>query len=190
MLGTNSLGKACKLFYHNQWNSSSWTDVPDIGTLIRLFKDPVSNKSRIENQSLSIRFSFGRAKSGMEFKDQADFEEYTEIIDGAGDCLLYSKNKYACSPYIRRFGATKRNKNWGKPTQITKLISNLYTTSGCKLHFGFMREHSHSFFRIISANIAHYKDASPFHPFVEDPSNIPSDTIIDEHLLSVFIASF
>ena len=71
----------------------------------------MSNKSRIENQSLSIRFSFGRAKSGMEFKDQTDFDEYTEVIDGVGDCLLYSKNKDACSPYVRRFGATNRNKN-------------------------------------------------------------------------------
>ena len=46
------------------------------------------------------------------------------------------------------------------------------------------------FFRIIAANIAHPKDVSPLLPFVEDASSIPSDDIIDEHLLTVFVTSF
>ena len=150
----------------------------------------MSNKIRIESCSLVIRLSFGCAKMGMEFKSQDEIDEYTTILEGAGECLLYSHNKDSCSPYVRRFGSTKRNKNWSKPTQITKLISNMYQSDGCMMHYAFLREHSNSFFRIISASIAHLKDASPFIPFVEDPSSVPSDAIIDEHLLSVFVSSF
>ena len=38
--------------------------------------------------------------------------------------------------------------------------------------------------------IAYCKEASPFLPFVEDPTITPSDEIIDQHLLAVFVASF
>ena len=189
-LESKSLGPRCKLFCQRQWNSASWTEIQDTDTFVRLLVDQMAVKARMNKDVLSIRFAFGRAKQGLEFKDRDEFEEYTKVFGGESESLLFSKNKDATSPYIRRFGDAKRSKNWAQPTQITTFITNLYINHECKLYYGFMREHANAFFRIISANVAHKKDASPFKPFIEDPTSLPSDIIIDQHLLSVYVASF
>ena len=116
---------------------TSWLDISDTETLVCLLKDQMSDKSHIENDSLSIRISFGCAKSGMEFVDQDNFDEYTEIKEGVGDHHIFSESKDKCSPYVQRFGSTKINNNWSKPIQITKLVSSPYTSEGCKLHYDF-----------------------------------------------------
>ena len=179
LLERKSLGPRCKLFCQRQWNSASWTEIQDTDTFVRLLVDQMAVKARMNKDVLSIRFAFGRAKQGLEFKDVDEFEEYTQVFRGESESLLFSKNKDATSPYIRRFGDAKRSKNWAQPTQITTFITNLYINHECKLYYGFMREHANAFFRIISANVAHKKDASPFKPFIEDPASLPSDIIID-----------
>ena len=72
-------------------------------------------KARMNQDVLSIRFAFGRAKQGLEFKDVDEFKEYTQVFGGESESLLFSKNKDATSPYIRRFGDAKRSKNWAQP---------------------------------------------------------------------------
>ena len=54
----------------------------------------------------------------------------------------------------------------------------------------FLREHVNTFYRIIDANIAHCKEASPFLPFIEDLTTTPSDALIDQRLLAVLVATF
>ena len=47
-----------------------------------------------------------------------------------------------------------------------------------------------NFYRIVSANLAHKKEESPFLKYIENTPVPPPDSLIDEHLLSVFVASF
>ena len=91
---------------------------------------------------------------------------------------------------MRRFGDRKRSKNWHQPTQISTLIRTMYLDVSCKLYYGFLQEYSTSFFRIISANVAHKKESSPFQSFIDDPTSSPSDLLIDQYLLVVFVAFF
>ena len=111
-----SLGPRCKLFCQRQWNSSSWTEIPDTESLVRLLKEQMTVKARVNNGVLSIRLAFGRAKQGQQFADNDAFNDYTHIFEGESESLLFSKDKNACSPYVRRFGNKKRSKNWSQPT--------------------------------------------------------------------------
>ena len=93
------------------------------------------------------------------------------------------------SPSVRRFGSTKRDANWNKPTKIAEMISTLYKTTSSKLYYGFLKEHGDSFFRIISANLSIHKEASPFLPSLKDTSIPLSEDIVDENLLAVYVCS-
>lgn len=190
LVESKSLGPRCKLFYQRQWNSSFWTIIPGTETLVMLLKEHMTVKARVNNSVLSIRFTFDRANQEQQFADIHAFNDYINIFEGENESLLFSKDKNACPPYVMRFGNKKRSKNWSKPTQIATLIRTMYLAADCKLYYGFLREHSNSFFQIILANVAHLKESSPFKPFIDDPTYIPSDIIINKRPLSVFVASF
>ena len=89
----------------------------------------MENKSRTKNNILQMRFSFGRAKAGLEFKSLSKFDDYTDGLDG--DANLYSQNELPSSPYVRTYGSVKRDANWNKPARITELISTLYKSPEC-----------------------------------------------------------
>jgi len=67
--------------------------------------------TKVKNGVLSIRLAFGRTKQGQAFMDMDTFDEYTKIFTGESESLLFSKDKNACSPYVRRFSGVKRSKN-------------------------------------------------------------------------------
>ena len=147
-------------------------------------------KTRVNIGFLSVRLAFGRANQGQEFEDGNTFDEYTKVFAGERESYLIIEEKNAASPYVRRFGDRKRSKNSHQPTQIRTLIRTMYLDVSCKLYYRFLQEHSTSFFHIISENVAHKRESSPFQPFIDDPTSSPSDLLIDQHLLAVFVASF
>ena len=64
------------------------------------------------------------------------------------------------------------------------MVEAFYKTEGCKLYYGFLKEHMNPMVRIISADIAARGKLSAFAPALEDPvSNMLSNEVIDEHLL-------
>ena len=182
-----SLESKCKLFLQRQWNSSSWTEIPNADVLHRILLEQMDTKVRVKNSILHMRFSFGRAKSGLAFASQDDVDDYTDEL--LGNAITFSQDEVPSSPYVRRFGSIKRDSNWNKLSKIMDLIITLYKTTTSKLYYGFLKEHGNSFFRIISANISINKDASPFLPALNDTKTPLSEDIIDEHLLAVYIRS-
>ena len=146
----------------------------------------MATKSRVKEGAVSIKFSFGRAKAGMEFKDRDAYEDY--IAPLVEEAHSFSLDAVPSSPYIRRVGAAKRTDTWNKPQQIIEFINGLYKSPSSKLHHGFLKEHSNSFFRIISASLSIHKDNSYFLPFLTNTStDTPTGKDIDKHLLSVYV---
>ena len=187
-LNKKSLGRKCKLFVQKQWNSSSWTEVATTEMFLRTVREQMMTKARLKNKSVQIRFSFGRAKAGLEFKDDQEFDGYT--CKDFGDGLQFSQNEDPVSPFVRQVGSVKRDACWNKPARISELIVSLYKNNACKLYHGFLKEHGNSFFRIISADLSIRKDASFFLPSLNDPTNHTfTDELIDTHLLATFIRS-
>ena len=144
-------------------------------------------KQRIQKGRLQMRLSFGHAKAGMSFESQADFDEYVDTT--LGKAISFSLDATSSSPYVRRFGSVKRDDNWNKPARIMDLLSSIYKDKSSKLYYGFLNEHSHSFFRIISANLSIHKEASVFLPSLNDSTIQLDEKIIDEHLLMVYTRS-
>ena len=58
---TTSLGPKCKLFCQKQWNSSSWTEITDTSMFHKMLKEQMSTNSRVKDECLIVRLSFGRA---------------------------------------------------------------------------------------------------------------------------------
>ena len=92
-------------------------------------------RSRVIDGILHMHCSFGRAKHGMEFKDEEEFDEYVSPI--LGDAISYSLDVAPSSPYVRKVGIVKREDTWNKPHRIMELITNHYKATSSKLHFGF-----------------------------------------------------
>ena len=148
----------------------------------------METKSRVKNGIIEIRLSFGRAKAGQEYQLDRDLHDY--VCSDFGEGVKFSQSGAPASPYIRKVGKVKRDDCWNKPAHITNFIDSLYVTPSSKLHYGFLKEHGNSFFRIISANLSVHKDNSVFLHSLNDPDNNPLDeSIITKDLLSVFIRS-
>ena len=183
-----TLGPRCKLFIQKQYNSSSWTEIPSTIMLVRTILEQMETKGRVKNGRMLTRFSFGRSKAGLEFGSVREVNDY--VCDDFGEYVKFSQNETPASPYVRKVGKVKRDSNWNKPARITELIANLYSSQTSKLHYGFLKEHGNSFFRIISANLSMHLDNSVFLPALNDPDNHPiSDEIITQDVLEVFIRS-
>ena len=114
------LGPKCKLFMHKQWNTSSWMEIPSTEMFLRTLREQMDIRSRVHNNALYIRFSFGKAKAGQEFKDEREVHDYTCQDFGTG--MQYSQNEIPASPYIRQVGAVKRDKCWNKLARIAELV--------------------------------------------------------------------
>lgn len=73
----------------------------------------------------------------MPFQQGIDeFEDYKLLIDIAGDSLWFSQDREGVLPYVRRYGQKWAN-HLSKPAQITKIISNMYFSDGCNMHYSF-----------------------------------------------------
>ena len=62
-------------------------------------------KSRVKNSVLYIRFSFGKAKAGLEFKSDREMDNY--LCQDFGDELAFSQNVIPARPFVRQVGAVK-----------------------------------------------------------------------------------
>ena len=131
-----------------------------------------------------MRLLFGHAKAGMSFESQADFDEYVDAT--LGKAISFSLDAHLSSPYVYWYGSVKHDDNWNKPARIVDLLSSIYKNKFSKLYYGFLKEHPHLFFRIISANVFIHKEASVFLPSLNDSTIQLDNNIIDEHLLIVF----
>ena len=87
-LKTKSLGSKCKLFCRKQFNPCSWTEVMDTNMFHIFLKDQMQTKSRVKDGMLDVRLSFGRSKSGMEFIDLGELEDYVKE-----DAIRFEKMK-------------------------------------------------------------------------------------------------
>ena len=135
-----------------------------------------------------MRISFGREKAGQEFTTDREINDY--VCKDFGDGFKFSQSGDPVSPYIRKVGKVKRDECWNKPARIAELVSSLYSNTTSKLHFGFLKEHGNSFYRIVAANVSVHKDNSVFLPTLNDPENHPlSNEIITKDILSIFIRS-
>ena len=66
-------------------------EVKDTDTLVRLVMDQMLQTKRInQGKELMVRFAFGWAKSGFEFEDVDEYEEYMDLE--AGTAILFSQN--------------------------------------------------------------------------------------------------
>ena len=182
-----SLGRRCKLFVQKQWNLSSWLEVPNTEVFIRLLKEQMCTKSRVTDNTVHIRFSFGRAKAGLEFVTEEDFHGYCCADFGEG--IHFSQSEVPASPIVRQVGAVKRDECWNKPARVADLVAGLYKNEKGKLYHGFLKEHGNSFFKIISADLSIRKDTSAFLPFLNDPTKPITNEFIDNSLLPIFIRS-
>ena len=148
----------------------------------------MATRSRVKDGILGMHFSFGRAKHGMEFKDQLEFEDYIDPL--LGNSVSYSLDAVPSSPFIRKVGAVRREETWNKPQRIMQIIANHYRSTSSKLHYGFLKEHADSFFRIISANLQIHKEESVFLPLLnETGDDVLDDDVLDEHLLQIYYNS-
>ena len=77
-LDKKSIGPKCKLFIQKQWNLSSWTELSSTDAFHCNLIEQMANKSRVQNGKLQMRLSFGRAKAGMEFQSQSEFDDYVD----------------------------------------------------------------------------------------------------------------
>ena len=71
-LKKRSLDKKCKLYVQNQHNSSTWTEIPTTDVFLQTVQEQISNKSRVKNNTVKIRFLFGRPEVGLKFKDNKE----------------------------------------------------------------------------------------------------------------------
>ena len=78
-----SLGSKCELFCPKKWNSSSWTDANTTQVFHSILKEHMVLKSRVKDGKASIRFIFGRSKTGMEFESFGEFESCINKDDGS-----------------------------------------------------------------------------------------------------------
>ena len=187
-ISKKSLGPKCKLFFQKLWNSSAWMEITSTEMLHNVIKDQIMTKGRVKNGALQMRISFGRAKGGQEFTTDRDMHDY--VCVDFGDGVKFSQSGEATSPYIRKVGKVKRDECWNKPARIAELISTLYSSAASKLHFGFLKEHGNSFYRIIAANLSIHKDNSVFLAALNDPDNNKlDDEVITRDILSVFVRS-
>ena len=184
-LKTKILGSKCKLFCRKQFNSCSWSEIMDTNIFHKYLKDQMQTKSRVKDGMLDVRLSFGRSKSGMEFIDLGELEDYVKE-----DAIHFEKNEEPTSPFVRKIGAIKRDDHWKNPARVMELINDLFRDEGCKLHYGFLQEHGLSFCRIVNADISVNKDASIFLKAMSDPiAHKLSNEQIDKHLLYVYMKS-
>lgn len=156
-LKTKSLGSKCKLFSQKQFNSSSWTKIMDTNIFYKFLKDQMQTKSRDKDGMLDVRLSFGRSKSGMEFVDLGEVEDYVK-----DEALKFEQNEEPSSPFVRKIVAVKRDEHRKNPALVMELVNAMFRNEACKLHYGFLQEHGLSFCRIINADISVNKDASIF----------------------------
>ena len=163
----NVLGRHSKLYCQKSWNTSAWMEVKDTETLVRLVMDQMLQTKRInQGKELMVRFAFGRAKSGFEFEDVDEYEEYMDLETGAA--ISFSQNDDGQSPYENKMGAVLREGTWRNPARVAELVQFMYTDQTCKLFHGFTKEHSNSFYRFISINLSTKKYTLPFLPFIKD----------------------
>ena len=186
-LAKKTLGRKCKLFIQKQWNTSTWTEIPTTEMFVQTVHEQIATKSRVTNNTVAIRISFGKSKAGLEFSDEEDFSAYT--CQDFGDSINFSQNEVPTSPFVRMVGAVKRDDSWNKPARISELVAVLYKRKDCKLHHGFLKEHGNAIYRIISADLSINKDTSIYLCALNDPLHILSNDIIDSDLLPCFIRS-
>ena len=67
----------------------------------------------MKNDVVMTRFLFGRSKAGIEFKGDREMDDY--VCYDIGNAIQFSQNRVQRSPYIKRFGAIKRDNCWNKP---------------------------------------------------------------------------
>ena len=84
----------------------------------------MATKSRVKNNTVHIRFSFGRSKAGLEFANNEEFHGY--ICEDFGDGINFSHNEVPASPFIWIVEAVKRDECWNKTERITELVAALY----------------------------------------------------------------
>ena len=146
----------------------------------------MSTKGKVKNRVLQIRFSFGREKTGSEFKTTRKLNDY--VCKDFGSGLDFSQNNIPNSPYVRKVGKVKRDANWNKQSRVAELISELHTSTTSKLHYGFCTEHGNSFFCIILAHLSVHGDSSIFLPALNDPSNNALDNdVITREIIAVYM---
>ena len=83
-LQKKALGPKCKLFMHKQWNTLSWMEIPSSEMFLRTLREQMDIRSWVHNNTLHIRFSFGKATTGQEFKDEREVHDYTCQEFGTG----------------------------------------------------------------------------------------------------------
>ena len=123
-LAKKSLGRRCKLYLQKQWNSSAWTELPTTETFLRTLREQMDTKARVKNGVVLMRISFGRAKTGAEFKTDQEFCDY--VCKDFGDGIGFSQNETPASPFVRQVGAIKRDQCWDKPARISEFVMSLY----------------------------------------------------------------
>ena len=129
--------------------------------LVRTILEQMETKGRVKNGRLLTRFSFGRIKAGLEFGITREVNNY--VCEDFGEYIKFSQNEAPASPYVRKVGKVKLDSKWNKLARVTELIANMYACPSSKLHYGFLKEHGNSFFRIISANLSMNQDNSVFY---------------------------
>ena len=87
-IAKKSLWPKCKLYIQKQWNSSSWTEIPMTEMLHRTLREQMATKARMKNGILQMRFSFGRAKAGIEFQTKRDRHNY--VCEDFGEGIKFS----------------------------------------------------------------------------------------------------
>ena len=162
---------------------SSWSELSTTDNLHFALKQQMETRGRVSGGILTIKMSFGRAKSGAHFSNNEAFEEY---VEDEGDVLLFSRTGSPASPFVRGIGAEKRKDNHTKTTLVPELISQMYRTESCRLYHGFLENHVNPFHLIISASQITHKDECVFRKAMQERT-IPSNDDIDKFFISIYV---
>ena len=144
--------------------------------------DQMQKKGRVKNNCLILRLSFGKAKANQHFDNEIEFNDYVN-----GDGLTFSQRKSEqTSPFQRKISQKMREDSQNSSTQIAQVVAHLYKTPGCKLYYGFTRQHAETIQRIIAADLSTHREASVFSKAFESGS-IPTNDELDTYLMSVYL---
>ena len=80
------IGEHSRLYVQKSWSKNAWTELPDTASFIHMLEDQMAQPKRVnQRKELSIKLSFDRSKSGFEFEDGAEFQNYIGLDGDAID---------------------------------------------------------------------------------------------------------
>lgn len=145
----------------------------------------MATKGWVKTVILQMGYLFGQAKVGLKLNTEREIHDY--VCKDFGGGILLSQNGELVLMYIRKVRKVKRDACWNKPARVAELGSILYSNTLSKLYYGFLKEHSNSFIRIILAKFLVNQDNSVFLPALNDTEKHPLDNdIITHDLLLVY----